>query len=115
MPRSKKIIYSIDKLSSDEIYAILDRVDSEDEDNIDNIMNDSDTEFATSDNPTTSEIEGSNRPTDHALERGLEAVIHVQENVENIESENVMREFKWKCRGPSIERRTCQSDAPYQT
>ena len=34
-----------DKLSSEEIYAILEAVDSNDEQDLDNLMNDSDTEF----------------------------------------------------------------------
>ena len=41
----KKMNVPITSLSSDEIYAMLNTIDSEDEDNIENAMNDSDTEF----------------------------------------------------------------------
>ena len=45
MASNKKINIPISSLSSEEIYALLDSIDSEDEDDIDNLMNDSDTEF----------------------------------------------------------------------
>ena len=45
MESNKKINIPISSLSSKEIYALLDRIDSEDEDDIDNLMNNSDTEF----------------------------------------------------------------------
>ena len=45
MASNKKINILISSLSSEEIYALLDSIDSEDEDDIDNLMNDSDTEF----------------------------------------------------------------------
>ena len=41
---NKKINILIPKLSLDEIYALLDTIDSDDED-IENLINDSDTEF----------------------------------------------------------------------
>ena len=40
-----KCIYYVYSLSSDEIYALLDSIESDEED-IENLMNDSDTEFA---------------------------------------------------------------------
>ena len=43
MASNKKINIPISSLSSEEIYALLDSIDSEDEDDIDNLMNDSDT------------------------------------------------------------------------
>ena len=44
MASNKKINILIPKLSLDEIYALLDTIDSDDED-IENLINDSDTEF----------------------------------------------------------------------
>ena len=44
MAFNKKINILIPKLSLDEIYALLDTIDSDDED-IENLINDSDTEF----------------------------------------------------------------------
>ena len=44
MASNKKINILIPKLSLDEIYALLDTTDSDDED-IENLINDSDTEF----------------------------------------------------------------------
>ena len=42
----RKSYFHIDKkASSEQIYALLDHVESDDEDDIDNLMNDSDTEF----------------------------------------------------------------------
>ena len=45
MASNKKINVPISHLSSNEIYALLDAIDSEDEEDIENLMNDSDTEF----------------------------------------------------------------------
>ena len=45
-------------MSSEEIYALLDSIDSEDEDDIDNLMNDSDTEFV--DRAATENLEHEN-------------------------------------------------------
>jgi len=45
MASNKKIDIPISTLSSEEIYALLDSIDSDDEEDIDNLMNDSDTEF----------------------------------------------------------------------
>ena len=45
MASNKKINIPISSLPSEEIYALLDSIDSEDEDDINNLMNDSDTEF----------------------------------------------------------------------
>ena len=43
---SRKRYFHIDgKASSEQIYALLDDVESADKDDIDNLMNDSDTEF----------------------------------------------------------------------
>ena len=41
----KKINIPISNLSSKEIYALLDEIDTDYEEEIDNLMNDSDTEF----------------------------------------------------------------------
>ena len=41
----KKINIPISSLSSKEIYALLDEIDTDYEEEIDNLMNDSDTEF----------------------------------------------------------------------
>ena len=46
-PRKKYV--NIDKLSSGEIYALLDSIDSADEGEVDSLMNDSDTEFVLED------------------------------------------------------------------
>ena len=40
-----KINILISSLSSDEIYALLDSIESDEEEDIENLMNDSDTEF----------------------------------------------------------------------
>ena len=45
MASNKKINISISSLSSDEIYALLDSIESDEEEDIENLMNDSDTEF----------------------------------------------------------------------
>ena len=45
MASNKKINIPISNLSSNEIYALLDTIDSDDEEDIENLMNDSDTEF----------------------------------------------------------------------
>ena len=45
MASNKKINIPISSLSSDEIYALLDRIESDEEEEIENLMNDSDTEF----------------------------------------------------------------------
>jgi len=45
MASNKKINISISTLLSEEIYAMLESIKSEDEEDIENLMNDSDTEF----------------------------------------------------------------------
>ena len=45
MASNKKINIPISSLSSDEIYALLDSIESGEEKDIENLMNDSDTEF----------------------------------------------------------------------
>ena len=45
MASNKKINILISSLSSDELYALLDSIESDEEDDIENSMNDSDTEF----------------------------------------------------------------------
>ena len=45
MASNKKINIPISSLSSDEIYALLDSIESYEEEDIENLMNDSDTEF----------------------------------------------------------------------
>ena len=45
MASNKKINISISSLSSDEIYALLDSIESDKEEDIENLMNDSDTKF----------------------------------------------------------------------
>ena len=45
MASTKKINASISSLSSEKIYALLDDIDSDYEEEIDNLMNNSDTEF----------------------------------------------------------------------
>ena len=45
MASNKKINILISSLSSDEIYALLDSIKSDEEEDIENLMNDSDTEF----------------------------------------------------------------------
>ena len=45
MASNKKINIPISSLSSDEIYAVLDSIESDKEEYIANLMNDSDTEF----------------------------------------------------------------------
>ena len=45
MASNKKINIPISSLSSDEIYALLDGIESDEEEDIENFMNDSDTEF----------------------------------------------------------------------
>ena len=45
MASNKKINIPISSLSSDEIYALLDSIESDEEEDIENLMNDSDTEF----------------------------------------------------------------------
>ena len=42
---NKKRNVPITSMSSDEIYALLDTIESDDEEDIENLMNDSDTEF----------------------------------------------------------------------
>ena len=45
MASNKKINTPISSLSSDEIYALLDSTESDEEEDIENLINDSDTEF----------------------------------------------------------------------
>ena len=45
MASNKKINIPISSVSSDEIYALLDSIESDEEEDIENLMNDSDTEF----------------------------------------------------------------------
>ena len=47
---SKKIRIAVEQMTSDEIYALLDMVESGNEDDIDNLLNDSDTEFEATEN-----------------------------------------------------------------
>ena len=66
----KKVVYSICTRSNGDTYALIPEVNSDDENDIDNLMNDSDTEFQQTDDFQTRE--------DNYLEHGLEAVIHSQ-------------------------------------
>ena len=45
MSSNKKMNIPITSLSSDEIYTLLDSIESDEEEGIQNLMNDSDTEF----------------------------------------------------------------------
>ena len=45
MASKKKIYISISSLSPDKIYALLNSIESDEEEDIENVMNDSDTEF----------------------------------------------------------------------
>ena len=45
MASNKRINVPITSMSSDKIYALLDTIESDDEEDIENLMNDSDTEF----------------------------------------------------------------------
>ena len=45
MASNKKINVPITSMSSDEVYTLLDTIESNDEEDIENLMNDSDTEF----------------------------------------------------------------------
>ena len=45
MTSNKKINIPISNFSSDEIYALLETIDSDDKENMENLKNDSDTEF----------------------------------------------------------------------
>ena len=45
MASNKKVNVPITSISSDEIYALLDTIESDDEENIENLMNDSDSKF----------------------------------------------------------------------
>ena len=47
MDNARKKYVNIERLSSGDIFALLDSVESDDEGDIENIMNDSDTEFVT--------------------------------------------------------------------
>lgn len=50
----KKRYYDVTQMSSGSIYALLDAVDSDNEEDIENLMNDSDTEFNADDTDTPS-------------------------------------------------------------
>ena len=45
MASNKKINVPITSMSSDEVYTLFDTIESNDEEDIENLMNDSDTEF----------------------------------------------------------------------
>ena len=47
MASNKKLNIPISSLSSDEIYDLLDSTESDEEEDIENLMNDSDTDFVT--------------------------------------------------------------------
>ena len=65
MSSNKKINIPISSLSSDEIYALLDSIESDEEGDIENLMNDSDTEF-----------------TDRSVVKNKDSDIHVDEKPE---------------------------------
>ena len=54
MDNARKKYVNIERLSSGEIFALLDSTESDDEGDIENIMNDSDTKFVTEDESVTS-------------------------------------------------------------
>ena len=54
MDNKRKKFINIEQLSSGEIYALLDGIESDEEDDIENLMNDSDTEFVAADETTIS-------------------------------------------------------------
>ena len=45
MNKTRKKYINAEQLSSEEIFAVLDSIDSDDEDEVDDLINDSDTEF----------------------------------------------------------------------
>ena len=94
---AKKVTFKISEMSSDDIYAVLDAVESDAEDDLDNLMNDSDTEFILEDiNEQT--------VTEDTMAKGLEAVVHMTE--EKVSKETAIK-FNWKSRGAPIEKNEC--------
>ena len=54
MDNARKKYVNIERLSSGDIFALLDSTEGDDEGDIENIMNDSDTKFVTEDESVTS-------------------------------------------------------------
>ena len=88
----KKKYYNVTKLNSDAVYALLDAVDSDHEEDIENIMNDSDTEFNADDtefNADDTDAPGKElkRNDDGGCSSSaLEAVVHPPAESDNIAS-----------------------------
>lgn len=79
MASARKKYINVEKLSSGEIYALLDGIESDNEDDIENLMNDSDTEFVLDENDFDDEKPNQTDDYDnHVLVP--EAAIHVVQN-----------------------------------
>ena len=88
---SKKIKLPVSDLTSEQVYALLDTVESEDEGDIENLMNDSDTEFEA---PAQEDEE----PVEEEMLRpiGLEAVVHVAKGTTAKSSSRKRKAPEWK-------------------
>ena len=124
MASNKKINVPISSFSYDEIYAMLDAIDSEDEEDIENLMNDSHTELIDEsavesgdlENDITSieartEIESTSIPTTTPIE----AVIRIanpesESEVDDtpLSSLSTVKDVDWKWRKQYKKQRTCR-------
>lgn len=90
--KMKKKYYHIQAMTSDEVYALLDQVDSDAEEDVDNLMNDSDTEFILTG-------DGVDLGSTDELEIGVSAVIHQEETEGTEEKPSTSQKpsnFKWR-------------------
>ena len=113
MASNKKINVPISSMSSDDIYAMLDAIDSDDEEDIENLMNDSDTEFIDQSTIENGDLESDQSTTTNNIEiednvisteTPIEAVVRVADT--DSEDENVplstlavpksKKEWKWR-------------------
>ena len=112
----KKKFYQVQAMTSDEVYALLDAVGSDDEEDVDNLMNDSDTEFV--------EDGDGNEMSIDQLEIGVSAVVHedlhahvdttedelMQNDMSRRETSHQPANFKWKNKKRVIQTSDCSYD-----
>lgn len=89
-------------MTSDEVFALLHQVDSEDEEDVDNLMNDRDTEFVRTDD--CDDLGPNNQ-----LEGGVAAVVHQESETEDEPIDKPLQ-FKWRNRRKLIQTSECAYD-----
>lgn len=101
MKTARKKYVNISKMSSDEICALLETVDSECEEDIDNVLNDSDTEFKAEDN-----LVSDDQPKDDSFCLIPDANVHEMPTCSNASIEKSF-EWTWRKKETPVKRNTC--------